>query len=98
MLLLAAFTAVGLAALLPAYLWEMAQGHHIHTHAGSLAALAYVGIFPSFIGYIFYNRGVAEVGASRASLFIHLMPVLAPCSLPSSSENSRSTFTTSASA
>lgn len=75
MLLLAAFTAVGLAALLPAYLWEMAQGHHIHTHAGSLAALAYVGIFPSFIGYIFYNRGVAEVGASRASLFIHLMPV-----------------------
>lgn len=75
MLLLAAFTAVGLAALLPAYLWEMAQGHSIHTHAGSLAALAYVGIFPSFIGYIFYNRGVAEVGASRASLFIHLMPV-----------------------
>ena len=53
----------------------MAQGHSIHTHAGSLAALAYVGIFPSFIGYIFYNRGVAEVGASRASLFIHLMPV-----------------------
>ena len=75
MLLLAAFTAVGLAALLPAYLWEMAQGHSIHAHAGSLAALAYVGIFPSFIGYIFYNRGVAEVGASRASLFIHLMPV-----------------------
>lgn len=75
MLLLAAFTAVGLAALLPAYLWEMAQGHSIHTHAGSLAALAYVGIFPSFIGYIFYNRGVAEVGANRASLFIHLMPV-----------------------
>ena len=75
MLLLAAFTAVGLAALLPAYLWEMAQGHSIRAHAGSLAALAYVGIFPSFIGYIFYNRGVAEVGASRASLFIHLMPV-----------------------
>ena len=33
---------------------------------------AYVGIFPSFLGYIFYNRGVAEVGASKASLFIHL--------------------------
>ena len=24
---------------------------------------------------MFYNRAVAEVGASRASLFIHLMPV-----------------------
>jgi drug/metabolite transporter (DMT)-like permease len=75
MLMLAAMTAVGLAALLPAYLWEMALGRHINVYLGSLAALAYVGIFPSFLGYIFYNRGVAEVGASKGSLFIHLMPV-----------------------
>ena len=75
MLMLAALIAVGVAALLPAYLWEMTQGRHINIHLGSLASLAYVGIFPSFLGYIFYNRGVAEVGASKASLFIHLMPV-----------------------
>jgi drug/metabolite transporter (DMT)-like permease len=75
MLMLAAMTAVGLAALLPAYLWEMAQGRQINLHIGSLASLAYVGIFPSFVGYIFYNRGVAEVGPNKASLFIHLMPV-----------------------
>ncbi|WP_265943056.1 DMT family transporter [Dechloromonas sp. A34] len=75
MLMLGAMTAVGLAALFPAYLWEMAQGRRINVHLGSLASLAYVGIFPSFIGYIFYNRGVAEVGANKASLFIHLMPV-----------------------
>ena len=75
MLMLAAMTAVGLAAMLPAYLWEMASGRQINVYPGSLASLAYVGIFPSFLGYIFYNRGVAEVGASKASLFIHLMPV-----------------------
>lgn len=75
MLMLAAMTAVGLAALLPAYLWEIAQGRQINVYLGSLASLAYVGLFPSFLGYIFYNRGVAEVGASKASLFIHLMPV-----------------------
>ena len=75
MLMLAAMTAVGLAALAPAWLWEMAQGRHINVNPGSLASLAYVGIFPSFLGYIFYNRGVAEVGANKASLFIHLMPV-----------------------
>lgn len=75
MLMLAAFTAVGLAALTPAWLWEMASGRHIQLHWGSLAGLAYVGIFPSFLGYVFYNRAVAEVGAARASLFIHLMPV-----------------------
>jgi drug/metabolite transporter (DMT)-like permease len=75
MLMLAAMTAVGVTALAPAYAWEMAQGRQINMHWSSLAALLYVGIFPSFLGYIFYNRGVAEVGANKASLFIHLMPV-----------------------
>ena len=75
MLMLGSLTAVGLSALAPAYAWEMMQGQSINLNAGSLTALAYVGIFPSFIGYIFYNKGVAEVGASQASLFIHLMPV-----------------------
>lgn len=75
MLMLAAMTLVGLLALAPAYAWELAQGRHINLQPSSFAALAYVGIFPSFIGYIFYNRGVAEVGANKASLFIHLMPV-----------------------
>ena len=75
MLMLAAFTAVGLAAQIPFWLWEMASGRFMRINPGSLAALAYVGILPSFVGYIFYNRGVAEVGPSKASLFIHLMPV-----------------------
>lgn len=75
MLMLAAFTTVGVALLAPAYAWEVSSGKHINLHAGSFAALLYVGIFPSFLGYIFYNRAVAEVGASTGSLFIHLMPV-----------------------
>ena len=75
MLMLLAMIGVGLLVLTPAYFIEMLNGRHINVHLGSLASLAYVGIFPSFIGYIFYNRGVAEVGANKASLFIHLMPV-----------------------
>ena len=75
MLMLAAFTVVGLLALAPAYAWEIAQGKSIHLNTGSLAGIAYTGVFPGFLGYIFYNRAVAEVGASKASLFIHLMPV-----------------------
>lgn len=75
MLMLGATIAVGLLSLAPAYAWELAQGRHMNVHVGSLAALAYVGIFPSFVGYIFYNKGVAEVGPNKASLFIHLMPV-----------------------
>jgi drug/metabolite transporter (DMT)-like permease len=75
MLMLAAFTVVGLLALAPAYAWEMAQGRLMTLSAGSLAGIAYTGILPGFLGYVFYNRAVAEVGASKASLFIHLMPV-----------------------
>ncbi len=75
MLMLAAFTAVGLIALAPAYAWEIARGRTIHLSGTSLAAIIYTGTLPSFVGYIFYNKAVGEVGASKASLFIHLMPV-----------------------
>lgn len=75
MLLLAALISVGLVALTPAYAWEISQGRLIHVTPTSLLVIAYTGAFPGFLGYIFYNRAVGEVGASKASLFIHLMPV-----------------------
>lgn len=75
MLMLAAFTSVGLLALAPAYAWEITQGRLIHLNATSLAGIVYTGLLPGFVGYVFYNRAVGEVGASKASLFIHLMPV-----------------------
>jgi drug/metabolite transporter (DMT)-like permease len=75
MLLLAAFTIIGLLALAPFYAWEMAQGRHIVLSAPSLTGIVYIGTLPSFVGFIFYNRAVGEVGANKASLFIHLMPV-----------------------
>ena len=75
MLMLAAFTVVGLIVLAPFYAWEIAQGRLIHASPAALAGIAYTGTLPAFVGYIFYNRAVGEVGASKASLFIHLMPV-----------------------
>jgi drug/metabolite transporter (DMT)-like permease len=33
--------------------------------------IVYTGVFPAFLGYILWNRGVAEVGAARAGLFMH---------------------------
>ena len=47
----------------------------IETTGGSTLGIVYIGTLPSFVGYVFYNRAVGEVGASKASLFIHLMPV-----------------------
>ena len=34
-----------------------------------------VGLFSSVLAYIFWNRGVDQVGAPVAGLFVHLMPV-----------------------
>lgn len=75
MLLLAAFTLIGVVCLLPAYAWEIHSGLVIELSPKALAAIVYVGVLPGFAGYVFYNRAVGEVGANKASLFIHLTPV-----------------------
>jgi drug/metabolite transporter (DMT)-like permease len=69
-----AIAAIGVTATFPFYLLEIAGGRHITASVGAWAAIAYAGIFPAFLGFIFWNKGVEEVGASRAGLFIHLMP------------------------
>lgn len=37
--------------------------------------VVYMAIFPSILAYIFWNKGVADLGAVKAGLFIHLMPL-----------------------
>ena len=74
-LLLAALTVVGILVLAPAYAWEISSGHTISLTSTAILGILYTGIFPGFIGYLFYNAGVAAVGPSRSALFIHLMPV-----------------------
>jgi drug/metabolite transporter (DMT)-like permease len=75
MAMLAVLTAIGLLELLPLAWLELSRGAHLEPHWGTALGVAYTGVFPAFLGYIFYNRAVGEVGASRAGLFIHLMPV-----------------------
>ena len=66
---------VGDAAVLPLYLAEAAFGWRMVFSWLNLAAIAGVALFSSVLGYIFWNRGVEQVGASVAGLFLHLMPV-----------------------
>ena len=72
---LAATILIGATANLPFYLADLAGGAQAHWTAASFAAVAYFGIFPSVIAYLFWNRAVAEVGPARAGVFVHLMPV-----------------------
>ena len=61
--------------ILPLWLWELSTGVSPEMTANSLLTVAYVAIFPSVLSYLFWNRGVAEIGANRAGHFIHLNPV-----------------------
>lgn len=74
--MLACCSVVGVMLLFPLFLVELAFfGGHVEFTPGTLAAMVYVGVFPSFVGYVFWNRAVAEVGSNVAGIFVHLMPV-----------------------
>jgi len=74
--MLACCASVGLVLLAPMAAVEVAfWGGGIQLTPGAFAAMLYVGLFPSFIGYVFWNRAVSEVGSNVAGLFVHLMPV-----------------------
>jgi drug/metabolite transporter (DMT)-like permease len=61
--------------ILPFYLWETQTVAAFELNPANLMVIGYVMVFPSIISYLCYNRGVELVGANRAGLFIHLMPV-----------------------
>jgi drug/metabolite transporter (DMT)-like permease len=66
---------IGDLAVLPLYVGEMVLGVRTTFTFWSLAAMFAVALFSSVIAYIFWNRGVEQVGANVAGLFVHLMPV-----------------------
>jgi len=66
---------IGNTCVLPLWLGEMALGHFIAWSWTNLAALLAVALCSSVLAYLFWNRGVEEVGANVAGLFVHLMPV-----------------------
>ena len=61
--------------LVPIYLWETLTVATLELKPTTMLVIGYVIVFPSIVSYLCYNRGVELVGANRAGLFIHLMPV-----------------------
>ncbi|EPJ43942.1 MAG: hypothetical protein OFPI_41350 [Osedax symbiont Rs2] len=74
---LAASIFIGNLMLYPLVYWEL---QYVDINSFNInweisTAVMYLAIFPSLLAYFFWNRAVAEVGAAKASLFIHLLPV-----------------------
>ncbi|GAK53968.1 hypothetical protein U14_05245 [Candidatus Moduliflexus flocculans] len=66
---------MGTCMLFPFYCWEHLAWQPMPLNRITFFAVGYVAIFPSIIAYFCFNRGVELIGANRAGLFIHLMPV-----------------------
>jgi drug/metabolite transporter (DMT)-like permease len=66
---------IGALLLVPFYLWETLTVATLDPSPANLMVIGYVIVFPSIVSYLCFNRAVELVGANRAGLFIHLMPV-----------------------
>ncbi|MFP1878713.1 DMT family transporter [Lonsdalea quercina] len=66
---------ISLIVIFPLWLWESRSGASAVWDRTTLSAVLYLGIFPSFVAYLLFGRGVTLIGAARAGLTIHLIPV-----------------------
>ena len=73
--LLAASFAIGVVLLIPLASLEYVEGARLDPAPLAIGALVYASVFPAFVSYLFYNRGVELIGPARAGQYIHLMPV-----------------------
>lgn len=68
---------VGVITLLPLYLWESIHTPPLQLNQPVLLSLLYVGLCPSILAYLYWNRGIEQIGANRAGLYINLIPLFA---------------------
>ena len=65
----------GLIFLIPIYILEINFGSQIVLDKPFILTLSYVVIFPGLASFFFWIKGIAIIGANRAGVFLHLMPV-----------------------
>ena len=65
----------GLIFLIPIYLIEMKIGNPIILGKPFFLILSYVVIFPGIAAFFFWIKGISIIGANRAGIFLHLMPI-----------------------
>jgi drug/metabolite transporter (DMT)-like permease len=70
--------AMGVAAMVPFYAWEIASGRTLNPTAEVVGALFYIGALSTVVSYVFWNRAVQDVGPNRAGPFMYLMLVYTP--------------------
>jgi len=72
---LATTMGIGILFLIPPYIWELRTGASFDLSPTTLSSIVYVAVFPSVLSFLFWNWSVAIVGATKAGVFVYLMPV-----------------------
>lgn len=66
---------ITLIAAAPLFFLEYHSGAQVNWNPVTIPGVIFLGVFPSFISYLLYGSCVEAVGAARAGLSIHLIPV-----------------------
>lgn len=73
---LSASMAIAAIVTTPLWIGEAAAGDTIPMTAEAWAAIGYIVVFPSLLGYFFYNTAINLVGPTKAGIASHLAPPL----------------------
>ena len=65
----------GLLFLIPIYILETKLGSALVLNKPFILTLSYVVIFPGLAAFFFWIKGISIIGANRAGIFLHLMPI-----------------------
>ena len=65
----------GLLFLVPIYILEMNLGNSLVINKPFILTLSYVVLFPGLASFFFWIKGISIIGANRAGVFLHLMPI-----------------------
>ena len=74
--LLEVIISFGFVFLIPIYFIEYQMGYRITLDQNFSMILFYVVLFPGLASFIFWFKGVSIIGANRAGVFLHMMPIL----------------------
>ena len=65
----------GLVFLIPVYIAEFFLGSSLKLNKAFYLTLTYVVFFPGLFAFLFWIKGISIIGANRAGVFLHLMPI-----------------------
>jgi len=69
------FALISGVAMLPAFAWEHSTGYVLQPTLLTFGSVAFVTVFSTIAAFMFWARGVELIGANRAGVFLHLIPV-----------------------